>query len=81
MVDQFPGNHRGRLLAEKTRELMRQAGMDVLDDSPYFQEREAEQFFVAPWEGHPNAACQRIFAQILYDGLIKHHGDLLAGYR
>ncbi len=80
VVNQFPKDRRGRLLADKSQVLMRQSGMDVLDDKPYFRGREEEQFFVSPWEGHPNASCQRIFAQILYDGLLKLHGDLLSGY-
>ncbi|MDD2902158.1 MAG: GDSL-type esterase/lipase family protein [Syntrophales bacterium] len=81
VVTQFPKDPRGRLLADKSQDLMRQAGMEVLDDQPYFRGRAEEQFSVSPWEGHPNAQCHRIFAQILYDGLIKLHGDLLSHYR
>ena len=80
VVTQFPKDPRGRLLADKGQDLMRRAGMDVLDDKPYFRGKQDENFTVSPWEGHPNSACQRIFARILYDGLIKFHSDLLSHY-
>jgi len=80
VVHQFRKDPRGRLLDDKSQELMRRAGMEVLDDKPYFRGLENENLTVSPWEGHPSSACQRIFAQILYDGLVKIHPDVLSRY-
>ena len=80
VLDQYPGDQRGRLVGEQAVAIMKKAGMNVIDHRPYFRGREQEQFYVSKWEGHPNEECHRIFAQMFYKAILLDYEGRLKNY-
>lgn len=53
--------------------LAQEAGFVTLDLSGVFDGHDLKSFWIAEWDGHPNAAAHRLIADRLYDAL--EHAD------
>ncbi len=61
VVSQSPGVHTD--LIDAIESTLRDAGLDVIPSARYTRGHEGENWTVSRWEGHPNAAAERRFAE------------------
>jgi lysophospholipase L1-like esterase len=76
VLNQFPDlNSNGYQIAMVAEEHLKNAGMAVISTKEYYQRYDKQKMVVSPWEGHPNAKANQIFADFFIAHL-QHRSDL-----
>jgi hypothetical protein len=73
VLNQFPvvGSREERI-TRAAEGYLRDAGMDVIGTEEYVRKYDGRRMAVSRWEGHPNAECHRIFAEMFAERLRRH---------
>lgn len=72
VLDQYPSQAKATSLVRRAEEAAAAAGADVIPTAAWRREHAAKAplgYAVSPWEGHPNAACQAMFAALIAERL------------
>ena len=76
VLNQFPDlNSNGYQIALIAEEHLKNAGLAVISTKEYYHRYDKQKMVVSPWEGHPNAKANQIFAD-LFIAHLQHRSDL-----
>jgi lysophospholipase L1-like esterase len=76
VLNQFPDlNSNGYQIAMVAEEHLKNAGMAIISTKDFYQRYDKQKMVVSPWEGHPNAKANEIFADFFIAHL-QHRSDL-----
>lgn len=66
VFEQFPAvGSRGHRLSTIAQDLLRDAGVEVIDVEPYFQRYSGQSFGATRWDGHPDEEAHAIWADMI----------------